>query len=105
MTDADIYPVPTDWAKDARVDEETYAQLYGRGLADPGRFWLAQAKRLAWIKRPETAGDWTFDEHNFHISWFRDGMPTAADNTLHPHLAKNSEAAAQITDTTEPTAA
>src|SRR3546814_17354022 len=91
MTDADIYPVPTDWAKDARVDAETYAQMYGRGLADPGSFWLEQAKRLDWIKRPEIAGDWSFDEQDFHISWFRDGMLNVAANCLVRHMAKNDE--------------
>ena len=47
MTDASVYPVPADWATHARVDAEGYAQLYGRSLADPGSFWLEQAKRPA----------------------------------------------------------
>ena len=37
----------------ARVVREVKASL-----ADPGSFWLEQAKRLDWIKRPEIAGDW-----------------------------------------------
>src|SRR3546814_5992418 len=70
--------------------------MYGRGLADPGSFWLEQAKRLDWIKRPEIAGDWSFDEQDFHISWFRDGMLNVAANCLDRHLEKNGETVALI---------
>ncbi len=105
MTDADIYPVPADWAKDARVDTESYEQLYGRSLADPGSFWLEQAKRLDWIKRPEIAGDWSFDEKDFHISWFPDGVLNVAANCLDRHLAARGDTVALIWEPDSPDAA
>ena len=58
MTEQTLYPVPPEWAKRARFDAAGYEKLYGRSLADPGSFWLEQARRLDWIKRPEIAGDW-----------------------------------------------
>ena len=104
MSDASIYPVPTDWAKHARVDAEAYEQLYGRSISDPGDFWLAQAKRLDWIKRPEIAGDWSFDEKDFHISWFPDGVLNVSANCLDRHLATNGDTIALIWEPDSPDA-
>lgn len=89
-----LYPVPDEWAKDARVDAAGYARLHGRSLADPGSFWLEQAKRLDWIKRPELAGDWSFDEADFHINWFADGKLNVAANCVDRHLATRGDAVA-----------
>jgi acetyl-CoA synthetase len=96
MTEPAIYPVPAEWAARAKVDARSYADLYGRSLADPGSFWLEQAKRLQWIKRPEIAGDWSFDEHDFHIRWFPDGRLNVSANCLDRHLATQGDAVAII---------
>src|SRR4051794_907512 len=73
MTEHSLYPVPEHWARTARVDAAGYERLYGNSLANPGTFWREQARRLDWIKFPELAGDWSFDESDFHIRWFTDG--------------------------------
>ena len=96
MADPEIYPVPAEWAARARYDADGYEMLYGRSLADPGTFWLEQARRLDWIKRPEIAGDWSFDKADFHISWFADGKLNVAANCLDRHLAKRGEQIALI---------
>ncbi|MCW4461577.1 acetate--CoA ligase [Sphingomonas sp. BT-65] len=83
----EIYPVPAEWARNARYDAAGYERLYGRSIADPGSFWLEQAKRLDWIKRPEMAGDWSFDEADFRINWFADGKLNVAANCIDRHLA------------------
>jgi acetyl-CoA synthetase len=90
MTDPSTYPVPAEWAAKARVDAKRYDQLYGLALADPGSFWLDQAKRLDWIKRPEIAGDWSFDEKDFRIRWFADGKLNVAANCIDRHLARRA---------------
>ncbi len=95
MTDK-LYPVPEAWAAKARVDAAGYDRLYGRALADSGSFWLEQARRLDWIKRPEIAGDWSFDEKDFHIQWFADGKLNVAANCIDRHLAKRGEQTALI---------
>ncbi|MES2442223.1 MAG: acetate--CoA ligase [Pseudomonadota bacterium] len=97
-----IYPVPDEWARRAKVDAAGYEKLYGRSLADPGSFWLEQAKRLDWIKRPELAGDWSFDEKDFHISWFADGKLNVAANCIDRHLAKRGDAIAILWEPDEP---
>src|SRR5882757_5175796 len=96
MADQDLYPVPSDWAKRARFDAAGYEKLYGRAQADPGSFWLEQARRLDWIKRPEIAGDWSFGEKDFHIQWFADGRLNVSANCLDRHLAKRGDAIALI---------
>jgi acetyl-CoA synthetase len=102
MSDQDLYPVPPEWAKRARVDAAGYEKLYGRSLADPGTFWLEQARRLDWIKRPEIAGDWSFDEKDFRIQWFADGKLNVAANCLDRHLAKRGDQIALIWEPDEP---
>jgi len=102
MSDQDLYPVPPEWAKRARVDAAGYEKLYGRSLADPGTFWLEQARRLDWIKRPEIAGDWSFDEKDFRIQWFADGKLNVAANCLDRHLARRGDQIALIWEPDEP---
>ncbi|HEX8301266.1 acetate--CoA ligase [Sphingomonas sp.] len=104
MTDS-VYPVPEEWARKARVDAAGYEKLHGRSLADPGTFWLDAAKRLDWIKRPELAGDWSFDESDFHISWFRDGKLNVSANCVDRHLAKRGDAVAILWEPDEPSEA
>ncbi|GAA0726704.1 acetate--CoA ligase [Sphingomonas japonica] len=102
MAQPDLYPVPPEWAARAKVDAASYAQLHGRSLADPGSFWLEQARRLDWVKRPEIAGDWSFDEKDFHIQWFADGKLNAAANCIDRHLKERSDAVAIIWEPDEP---
>ena len=102
MSDQSVYPVPVGWAKRAKVTAAGYEKLYGRSLADPGSFWLEQARRLDWIKRPEIAGDWSFDKADFHISWFADGVLNVSANCLDRHLAKNGDTVALIWEPDDP---
>jgi acetyl-CoA synthetase len=101
MSDS-VYPVSEEWARRARVDAAGYEKLYGRSIADPGSFWLEQAKRLDWVRRPELAGDWSFDEQDFHISWFADGKLNVASNCVDRHLASRGDAVAIIWEPDDP---
>ena len=103
MSEQSVYPVPADWAKRAKVDRAGYEKLYGRSLADPGTFWLEQARRLDWIKRPEMAGDWSFGQDDFRISWFADGVLNASANCLDRHLATRGDTVALIWEPDDPT--
>lgn len=98
----EIYPVPAEWAREARYDAAGYERLYGRSLADPGSFWLDQAKRLDWVKRPELAGDWSFDEGDFRIEWFADGKLNVAANCIDRHLASRGDDVAIIWEPDDP---
>jgi acetyl-CoA synthetase len=96
MSEQDLFPVPAEWAKKARVNAAKYQQLYGRSIADSGSFWLEQARRLDWIKRPEIAGDWSFDATTFHISWFSDGKLNATANCIDRHAKAHPDRTAII---------
>jgi len=103
MLDQDLFPVPAEWAKKARVNAAKYTEIYGRSLADPGTFWLEQAKRLDWIKRPEIAGDWSFDATTFHINWFADGKLNVSANCIDRHLKERDDQVAIIWEPDVPT--
>ena len=102
MSDQDLFPVPAEWAKKARVNAAKYAEMYGRSLADPGTFWLEQARRLDWVKRPEIAGDWSFDATTFHINWFADGKLNVAANCIDRHLKDRGDQVAIIWEPDSP---
>ena len=104
MSDANVYPVPADWASTARIDAETYRAMYAQSMADPGAFWLDQAKRLDWITPPTIAGDWSFAEKDFHIQWFADGVLNVAANCIDRHLDKNGDTIALIWEPDSPDA-
>jgi len=102
MTEPSTYPVPAEWAAKAKVDAKRYDQLYGLALADPGSFWLDQAKRLDWIKRPEIAGDWSFDESDFRIRWFADGKLNVSANCIDRHLKTRGDQVAILWEPDSP---
>lgn len=102
MPDANLYPVPQDWAATARVDADAYQQLYRRSVADPDGFWLEQAKRLDWVTPPTRAGEWSFDEADFGIRWFADGVLNVSANCLDRHLAQRGEQTAIIWEPDDP---
>lgn len=102
MTEQQVFPVPREWAEKARVNAAKYEQLYGLALADPGSFWLEQAKRLDWIKRPEIAGDWSFHEEDFHIQWFADGKLNISANCVDRHLKDKADKVAILWEPDSP---
>ncbi|MCJ8159357.1 acetate--CoA ligase [Sphingomonas sp. LaA6.9] len=102
MSEQNLFPVPREWAEKARVDAAKYEQLYGRALADPGSFWLEQARRLDWIKRPEIAGDWSFREDDFRIQWFADGKLNVAANCIDRHLKDKADTVAILWEPDSP---
>ncbi|UIJ45271.1 acetate--CoA ligase [Sphingomonas cannabina] len=99
---ADVYPVPEEWARHARVDAARYRTMYDASLADPDGFWLEQAKRLDWIVPPTKAGEWSFDEADFGIRWFADGRLNVAANCLDRHLASRGGDTALIWEPDDP---
>jgi acetyl-CoA synthetase len=85
------------------IDAATREALHVRSLGDPDGFWLDQAARLDWIKAPTKAGDWSFDERDFHVRWFEDGVLNVAANCLDRHLATRGDQTAIIWEPDVPT--
>ena len=80
-----VHPVPSGF--DARIGRRDLSELHDLANADPDRFWLDQARRLTWNTFPTQAGDWSFDENDFHIRWYGDGELNLSVNCLDRHLA------------------
>ena len=76
MTDEQLFPVPTETARAALVDDAQYQAMYAASLADPEAFWaeheaevenedlefiaacrLAQRRRLGPFRAPDKVGD------------------------------------------------
>jgi acetyl-CoA synthetase len=85
------------------IDVATREAMQTRSLDDPDGFWLDQAARLDWIKSPTKAGDWSFDEKDFHVRWFEDGVLNVAANCLDRHLATRADQTAIIWEPDIPT--
>jgi acetyl-CoA synthetase len=75
-----------------------------RSLDDPDGYWLEQAKALDWIAAPAKAGDWSFDETDFHVRWFEDGVLNVSANCLDRHLAEHGDRIAIIWEPDDPRA-
>jgi acetyl-CoA synthetase len=86
MSDAKIYPVPAEFAANAHVNAEQYAQMYAQSVNDPEGFWAEQAENyLTWFKKWDKVLDWSFKDDAF-IRWFEGGKLNVAYNCLDRHL-------------------
>ena len=100
MMSESVHPVPEDFH--ARIGPPELAALREQAASDPDAFWLEQAKRLDWSKAPTRAGDWSFDEADFHIDWYADGQLNLSVSCLDRHLDKNGDRTALIFEADEP---
>jgi acetyl-CoA synthetase len=97
-----IYPVRAEDAARAHVDASTYGRLYAEARDTSDAFWLCEAKRLDWVTPPSRAGEWSFDEADFGISWFADGRLNVSANCLDRHLAECGDRTAIIWEGDDP---
>jgi acetyl-CoA synthetase len=95
-----VHPVPDGF--NARIGPRELAGLNDLVNSDPDRFWLDQAQRLTWNKFPTQAGDWSFNEDDFHIAWYADGELNLSVNCLDRHLPEHGERTALIFEADEP---
>jgi acetyl-CoA synthetase len=78
--------------------------LHRRALDDPDGFWLEQAERLDWMRKPTKAGDWSFAERDFHVRWFEDGVLNVSANCIDRHLATKGDETAILWEPDDPAA-
>ena len=88
---ANIYPVPTKWAQTAYLDAAGYAAAYAQSLNDPDGFWRKEAARIDWIKPFTKVKDTSFNEQDFRIRWFEDGVLNVSANCLDRHLPDRAD--------------
>ncbi|CAA6812304.1 MAG: Acetyl-coenzyme A synthetase (EC, partial [uncultured Thiotrichaceae bacterium] len=90
------YPVPAEFAAQANINAEQYAEMYQRSVDDPEGFWAEQAEQyLTWTKKWDNVLDWSF-EGDVHIKWFEGGQLNVAENCLDRHLETRGDQVAII---------
>jgi acetyl-CoA synthetase len=91
-----MIPVPGEWVSRAQINGATYEHLYPRSLAEDG-FWLRLAEQwIDWIRVPTVAGNCSFNEADFGISWFADGILNVSANCIDRHLDARGEQVAIV---------
>ena len=103
MSEVKTYPVPAEFAAQANVTAEQYAEMYKRSVEDPAGFWGEQAENyLTWFKKWDTVLDWSFDQADLHINWFKGGRLNVAYNCLDRHLDTRGDQVAIIWEADDP---
>jgi acetyl-CoA synthetase len=103
MSEVKTYPVPADFAAQANVTAEQYDAMYKHSVEDPAGFWGEQAETyLTWFKKWDTALDWSFDQADLHINWFKGGTLNVAYNCLDRHLEARGDQVAIIWEGDDP---
>ena len=98
----EVYPVPREWAEEALINSERYAEMYRESIEDPDGFWRREAQRIDWIKPFTQVKETSFHEADFGIKWFADGTLNLSANCLDRHLAERGGATAIIWEPDDP---
>ena len=101
---ADLYPPSADFSRRAHVrSQDTYLAKYKASIADPERFWSAEARaRIDWFKPFTRVRDVSYASSDVHIQWFEDGELNASYNCLDRHLADRGGQVALIWEPDNP---
>ncbi len=102
MSEGQVFPVPEAWAERAHMDAVAYEAALARVETDPQGFWSHVAKRLDWIKPFSVAKDVSFDQQDFHIRWYADGVLNVSANCLDRHLPARANDVAIIWEGDDP---
>ena len=84
------------------ITAASYAADHARSLADPTGFWQDELDRLDWIVRPARIDESSFDEADFAVRWFADGMLNVSANCVDRHLATRGDQPAIIWEPDDP---
>src|SRR3546814_18407985 len=87
----DFFPVPAEWAASALFDRDRRAADYARSVEDAHVYWLEQAGRLDWVNFTAKTNESSFDEADFGVKWFADGVLNVSANCIDRHLATRSD--------------
>jgi len=102
MSDPVTLPVPPEWAKRAFVDDVACRAMHASALADPEAFWGVHGQRLDWMRPYTKVKDTSFNEADFRIRWYEDGVLNASVNCLDRHLEKRGDQVAIIWEGDDP---
>jgi acetyl-CoA synthetase len=102
MSDSLLFPPPEAWARRAYVDNAGYLRMHAAALEDPAAFWREHGRRIDWIRPYTKVKDVSFNEADFRIRWFEDGVLNVAHNCVDRHLATRGDQPAIIWEGDDP---
>jgi acetyl-CoA synthetase len=102
MSEPVVIPVPPEWATRAYIDDVGYGAMHASALADPEAFWGLHGQRLDWIKPYTKVKDTSFNEADFRIRWYEDGILNVSANCIDRHLEKRGDSVAIIWEGDDP---
>ena len=89
MTEDRKFPPPRVISEKAYVKSlPQYEEMYRRSVENSDSFWLEQAERLDWFRKPAIAREyvWNSETKEVHHTWFADGQLNVSYNCLDRHL-------------------
>ena len=99
MTDS--YPVPSEYATQAHIDDSTYQSWYRQSVEEPDSFWDEKAREfLTWERTWDTVSEADLPKGN--VTWFVGGQLNASVNCIDRHLATRSDQTAIIFEGDDP---
>ena len=102
MSEAHVYPVTAEFAKNAHIDKAKYEDMYSASISDSEAFWAEEGKRIDWIKPYTKVRDVNFKTPGVSIKWFYDGTLNASANCLDRHLETRGDQTAIIWEGDDP---
>ena len=97
-----VYPVPAAFARQANLTPELYKKMYDHSISDPEGFWSEQGKRIDWMKPYTKAKQVSWEEGDFGIEWYGDGVLNVSANCLDRHLETRGDKTAIIWEGDDP---
>jgi acetyl-CoA synthetase len=98
----EIFPVPPAWAARAKVTAAGYEEMHARAVRDPDGFWGEQGKRLEWMTPYTKVKNTSFNEADFGIRWYEDGVLNVSANCIDRHLPARAQETAIIWEGDDP---
>jgi acetyl-CoA synthetase len=103
MSDHHQFPPSAERAKSARVDHDTYMDMYQRSIEQPDAFWDEMGRaQIDWMKPYTKINNSTYDATSLSIKWYEDGTLNASANCLDRHLDTRGDQTALIFEGDDP---
>ncbi|MDW3205158.1 MAG: acetate--CoA ligase [Alphaproteobacteria bacterium] len=99
---SEVFPVPSDVAERALIDNSKYLEMYEQSVKDPEAFWGEHGKRIDWIKPYTKVKNVDFNIPNVSIKWYEDGTLNASYNCIDRHLETRGDQTAIIWEGDDP---
>ncbi len=84
------FPPLTDITENANMKSlDLYKEMWEESISEPDKFWLNQADKIDWFKKPTQGLNYDWDNKNRIVkhTWFEDGELNVSYNCLDRHLA------------------